>query len=238
MTTILLGIDGTGDIANSTYFPTMNASFVSYIARHSKARLKKYIRGPGFDGLDMASIVSYGYTFVHLALAANKGARILLTGYSRGGAGVIGVAQRLQKDGVLVDGIVLFDAVDRAVGVDATVIPNNVQRVVYARRDPAGSSRLSFGNCGTVWHAPTKTELRLFRGTHGALGGCHWTCPPDKKPTDLIDEPYEWQGTRISYEQDLVAVKAVWTWVQPRVAQLGYFMNQTSAMEYVHASRR
>lgn len=123
MTTILLGIDGTGPFLDKEYFADLNASFVAYILRHSKAKLKKYIRGPWSEGFDMASIVSTGYTFVHLGLAANKGARILLTGYSRGGSGVIGVAQRLKTEGVKVHGMVLFDAVDRAVGVDTAVIP-------------------------------------------------------------------------------------------------------------------
>jgi hypothetical protein len=221
MTTILLGIDGTGPFLDKEYFADLNASFVAYILRHSKAKLKKYIRGPWAEGFDMASIVTTGYTFVHLTRAANKGARILLTGYSRGGSGVIGVAQRLKTQGVKVHGMILFDAVDRAVGVDTAVIPSNVERVVYARRDPSGNSRISFGNCGTVWRPPTKCELRMFRGTHGAIGGCHWKCPPGKKPTDLIEEPFEWAGTKVSYQQDLAAAKAVWTWVKPRVSALG-----------------
>jgi hypothetical protein len=46
MSTILLGIDGTGDISNASYGREMGNSFVAYIIRHSKAKLKRYIRGP------------------------------------------------------------------------------------------------------------------------------------------------------------------------------------------------
>ena len=121
--------------------------------------------------------------------------------------------------------MILFDPVDRAIGVDTAVIPSNVERVVYARRDPNGMSRLSFGNTGTSWRAPTKVEMRSFLGTHGAIGGCHWKCPPDRKPTDLIEEPFEREGTRVNYQQDLAAAQAVWTWVKPRVSALGYLEN-------------
>lgn len=62
MTTILLGIDGTGDYSNASYRREMTNAFVAYIIRHSKAKLKRYIRGPGFDGTDMAAIASMGMT--------------------------------------------------------------------------------------------------------------------------------------------------------------------------------
>jgi hypothetical protein len=42
---------------------------------------EKYIRGPGWDGLDMSIIVDKGYAFVHLGVAAQPQAPILLTGY-------------------------------------------------------------------------------------------------------------------------------------------------------------
>ena len=229
MSTILVGIDGTGDISNASYGREMSNSFVAYIIRHSKAKLKRYIRGPGFDGTDMVALVSNGYEFVKLALAANKGAEVLLTGYSRGGAGVIAVAQRLKADGTRVNAMILFDAVDRAIGVDTARIPDNVDRVIHARRDASMMSRLSFGNCGTTWGSPTKCEVRLFRGTHGAIGGAHWKCPPDKKSTDLIVEAWEIaSSTKVSYAQDLICAKEVWGWVRPRIQKYGFLENRTS----------
>jgi hypothetical protein len=43
----------------------------------------------------MGLIVDAGHTFINLSVAAQPKCKIYLTGYSRGGAGVIGVAQRL-----------------------------------------------------------------------------------------------------------------------------------------------
>jgi hypothetical protein len=64
--TILLGIDGTGELSDAVYEREMHNSFVNYIVRQSPAKWKKYIRGPGFDGLDMGMVVGEAYSFVHL----------------------------------------------------------------------------------------------------------------------------------------------------------------------------
>jgi hypothetical protein len=85
MKAILLGIDGTGPLPNMAYRAEMRNSFVSHIVRKTPATIKRYTRGPAFDGLDMAMIVASAYQFVHLSCAANPDAPILLTGYSRGG---------------------------------------------------------------------------------------------------------------------------------------------------------
>ena len=69
------------------------------------------MRGPAFDGLDMSVIIHAGYEFVHLCKAVQPNAKVLLTGYSRGGAGVIGVAARLGKDNV---SVIVADVVPRA----------------------------------------------------------------------------------------------------------------------------
>ena len=114
-----MGIDGTGVINKADYRAEMRNSFVSYLVRRTPAKLKKYVRGPGMDGCDMSIIVEKAYAFVHLSLAARPKVPVFLTGYSRGGAGVVGVARRLAGDGVVVNGMVLFDAVDRDRKVDA-----------------------------------------------------------------------------------------------------------------------
>ena len=229
MTTILLGIDGTGPLADAVYQAEMHTSFVRYIVRSSPAKAKRYERGPTNDGLDMAAIVGKGYTYVHLNLVAEPKAQVLLVGYSRGGAGVIGVAQRLAKDNVKVSAMVLFDAVDRAIGIDALEIPNNVERVVHARRDPYAFSRNTFGNCGTKWQAPTKYEVKYFRGTHGAVGGVPWPTPKGARSTDMIKERGEATPTLINYTQDAYAAKEVWAWVRPRLAAYGFIGTQAGA---------
>jgi hypothetical protein len=209
----------------------MHNSFVSYIVRHFPGQNKRYIRGPGMDGFDMASIVSTGYSYLHLWLAGRKDYAIYLTGYSRGGSGVIGVAQRLNDVNVKVKSMMLFDAVDRALGVSTSEIPNNVERVVHARRDPHLFSRDSFGNCGTRWSAPTKVEMKFFAGTHGAVGGVPDPVPHGKRSSDFVKEFGELiPSTVLTYQQDHAAAKTVWAWAQPRLWRDGFFGPQKNTI--------
>lgn len=186
--TILVGIDGTGELPDSKYRPDFRHSFVNTIVRSSTAKYKEYIRGPASDGVDMAALTSKAYAFVHLHRFAHPNTRVLLTGYSRGGAGVVDVARRLKQDGVPVDGMVLFDPVDRSGTSDGYDVPNNVLYMFQALRATMTLSRISFNNCATAWHAPTKCKRRYFWATHGGLGGCPWKVNPGELPTQFIDE--------------------------------------------------
>jgi hypothetical protein len=177
----------------------------------------------------MSLLVDKGYTFVHLGLAAQPKARVFLAGYSRGGAGVVGVAKRLAEDGVKVSGMVLFDAVDRSLAVNSSEVTNNVERLVYARRDPLAMSRGSFGNCATIWHAPTKTSMRYFVGTHGALGGVPAHPKPGEHATELVYEGApDWRRTKVSYAQDARCASEVWAWVNPHLVALGIYGGRPS----------
>lgn len=188
--TILLGIDGTADLFDSDYKKSMDASFVSRIVRECPTDMKQYIRGPARDGIDMVALISKGYEFVHLRKFAKPDAKVLLTGYSRGGAGVVGVAQRLKRDDIKVDGMVLFDPVNRSVSSSTDEVPNNVLNMVQARRATESYSRLSFNNCAVIWHAPTQCDIRYFWATHGGVGGVPWPVEPGKSPKDFIDEGF------------------------------------------------
>jgi len=170
----------------------------------------------------MEVIAGKGYKYVHLNLVSQPKAPVFLTGYSRRGAGVIAVAQRLAEDNVKVRAMVLFDAVDRALGIDTAEIPSNVERVVHARRDPYAFSRNSFGNCEIRWHAPTGHELKYFRGTHGAVGGVLWQTPQGAQSTEAIQARGA-TPTLINYTQDAYAAKEVWAWVKPRLSAYGFF---------------
>jgi thioesterase domain-containing protein len=58
----------------------------------------------------MGSLVGEGHEFFRLARAMiTITPTLLLTGYSRGGAGVIDLARRLKKEGFTVHGMTLFD---------------------------------------------------------------------------------------------------------------------------------
>jgi thioesterase domain-containing protein len=79
--------------------------------------------------------IGEGYSFLHLHRLTHPQAPVYLTGYSRGGAGVVAVATMLANDNVKIAGLALFDAVDRTLGATADEIQTNVERAIYARRD-------------------------------------------------------------------------------------------------------
>lgn len=223
MKKILVGIDGTGPMGTQSYQQAMRNSFVNYIVRHTSADYKRYLRGPGWDGLDMAMIANSGYQFVHLLLAAHPGALVFLTGYSRGGSGVIDVAARLQRSGVQVAGMMLFDAVDRSPTSSGSTVPNNVLRLVHAKRDQNSFSRFSFGNCANNWHHPTRCDVRHFWATHGGMGGTPWTPEPGVRRTEFVSEGFpEPTPTLVTYNQDIAGAREVWAWSEPRLRSMGF----------------
>lgn len=245
---ILLGIDGTGPLSNDEYRVQMRNSFVSFILRRSPSpeHLKRYVRGPAGDGLDMGWIVDRAATFIRLTRTGrNQDLPVLLTGYSRGGAGVIALARSLKRSGIPVAAMMLFDAVDRSPLSATETIPDNVARVLHARRSPAGWSRRSFSNCGTEPDDSVATHYveKFFFGTHGAVGGVPWRRPevtPEarrrfQQATPLerarmlrADSPYIDEGvpelhpTRVTYDQDLQAAREVWGHVVPFLRENGF----------------
>lgn len=142
---------------------------------------------------------------------------VLLTGYSRGGLGVLVIAEKLRLKNIPVAGMVLFDAVDRHLAFDAPSIPENVAEVVHVMRHPSTDSRPSFGNCGTEFTHKTKYTERKFMCTHGGMGGTPWT-QGKHNSNSLIDEgkPDPPDGvTRVTYGQDQLVSPQVWTFVLP-----------------------
>lgn len=197
--TIVIGIDGTGELLDSNYKRSFENSFVNKIIRSSPAAYKKYIRGPYSDGADMGSIVGEGHEFFRLARAMiTTTPTVLLTGYSRGGAGVIDLARRLKNEGFTVYGMMLFDPVDRSGASEGYDVPNNVLHMVQARRATLTLSRISFNNCAVAWHHPTKCERQFFWATHGGLGGCPWTPKLGFGEQDYVDENEYFNETGLS----------------------------------------
>ncbi len=119
--------------------------------------------------------------------------RLMLAGYSRGGSAAIMAAQMLDKLGVPVDSLFLFDAVARHMFPGGEIIPANVRFSRHARRcqdvelvlryegtisefgDTSNPMRPSFGNTGLQWKGDGDHEIATeFVGSHGALGGVGW----------------------------------------------------------------
>lgn len=211
--TILLGIDGTADVFDDDYAKSMATSFVKRIVAECPTLHKQYERGPGFDGLDMFVLIDKGYKFVHLNKFRFPDTKVILTGYSRGAAACVGVAKKLKSDGVIVDAMVLFDPVNRSQTSFADDVPNNVLNMVQARRATNGLSRVSFNNCATIWHSPTKCDIRHFWATHGGIGGVPWQPEPDERGTDFVDEGIgEHSLTDVVYSGPAELYSRVFTW--------------------------
>ncbi len=229
---ILVGIDGTGSEIvpgadrDKAYDVAFANSFVKRICRQSTTT--KYFRGPVALGGGMDNAIEGAVAYIKELNARMPNEPILLTGYSRGAAAVVIVAKKLKEADIKVRALLMFDCVDRYIGGDASVVPNNVEFIRHVIRDPAGRSRASFGNDGTKYNQPTNYEtITMYMCTHGGMGGTPWKKPDDKKGTDLIDEgaleawvapgrrePVWTYTTYISYDQDVIGSKQVWAGVQ------------------------
>lgn len=176
-TDIFAGIDGTGVFNDGQYQLEFQNSFVNRMYREWDSPAKFYRRGPSIDGVATANLAFAAFEHVHKLYrqGGGKPKRIFLAGYSRGGAAVVKVCDLLQDRKIPVDGLFLFDAVDRAVLITPNFIPKNVRNCFHARRDPRANSRNSFGSYGTKFHRGiTAYQERFFNCTHGGMGGVPW----------------------------------------------------------------
>jgi hypothetical protein len=184
---------------------------------------------------------------------------ILLTGYSRGAAGVVQIANMLKHQGlgssnqlglpnVRVKAMLLFDCVDRHLGVDATLVPDNVENVLHVVRADATRSRGSFGHAAMKPQSQLRTRYptpTTFHCTHAGMGGVPWTVPVVQSPgqltlggripprqgpavgrrNDFIVESFP-DGmivtTTVTYAQDAEVSAEVWKFVQPYILQHGF----------------
>jgi hypothetical protein len=116
---------------------------------------KQYWNGPNLFGGGVSSTVDEIYKKICDVLKADPNEQINIVGHSRGGLIAILVAKKL-KDKPCTCGskgkihfMGLYDAVDRYLWANAASIPDNVEQVAHARRDPGVHSGPFFGNCGT-----------------------------------------------------------------------------------------
>ena len=240
---ILLGIDGTGEAVNpgAERDRLYDIAFANSFVRRMCAGKPNahYIRGPVALGGGVLEAVAEGVTFIQNARRIRPNEPILLTGYSRGAAEAVVVAERLKRLNINVRALMMFDCVDRAGDIDAETIPANVANVCHVIRNPAARSRLSFGNDG-MQHTPATNypSATMFMCTHGGMGGTPWVAPPGTSPNTYINEgsleataalfsTYRtgavWNyRTNVTYAQDKAVSNAVWNHVQPFLRTHGF----------------
>jgi hypothetical protein len=225
---ILVGIDGTGSAfvpgagRDRDYDVAFANSFVRRICNGGGPNAR-YFRGPVALGGGLVAAINGG--FAHIVQKRNAGVRepVLLTGYSRGAAGVVSLANKLKDANIPVRAILLFDCVDRHLFIDADVIPNNVGYVHHVIRDPASSSRESFGNDAMRYSPPTDYPAAYkFLCTHGGMGGCPWTPAVGQSMSDLINEGGYDGATTITFQQDATVSAQVWAFCQSFIRAHGF----------------
>ncbi len=216
---IIVGIDGSdggfrhGVKRDERYDKDFTKSFVTRICRN-KANAG-YWRGPLADGGGLIAAINGAYEYVLGRLEKDPGEPILLTGYSRGAAGVISLAKKLKNKKIDVKAMMLFDCVDRHMFIDADVVPNNVGYVQHVVRHPLSSSRESFDNDGLSYSPPTiYPAAYAFMCTHGGMGGCPWIPKPGQPPSSFIDEGGLDGKTKITFAGDAIVSAQVWTFCQ------------------------
>ncbi len=183
-------IDGTGALDDDDYASEMAQSFCKQIGKTPASNaVVRYWRGPSLDG------VSTGPKGIEamewLVKCRDAGAqKLFLAGYSRGGTSAVVAAQNLARRDIAVDGIFLFDPVDRSLAMTFG-LPKNVKMSRTAYRDTPkklvdkyedsigwgqNPMRPSFGNLDVTPGGPGDHILRKdFTGSHGALGGVGWS---------------------------------------------------------------
>lgn len=239
MPPILVGIDGTGSDTwgsnnanrNRNYDDDFRHSFVRRICAPGLENTL-YIRGPGYAPAynSLITAIHTGRDFIRGRRSAGVKEPILLTGYSRGAAGAVVIANMLGQPQyrIPVDAMLLFDCVDRDGVIDSARI-SNVGHVLHVMRSEGARSRRSFGNSGTEVFpgSPTKYTPKWFKCTHGGMGGTPWPLGPGKIPEDYI---YEGPGaygvddgrTNVRYEEDSIGAQEVQSYIKQFMGDQGF----------------
>lgn len=152
----------------------------------------RYQQGPTWDGFSTEWLGGHSADYIE-DLYKTKGCRdIILAGYSRGAAAQVEAAQWLNKKGITVKALFLFDPVGWYPFEHCDEIPDGVENVFIARRDLNNKRlcdkypdqmRASYGETSKSYNLRYKGRLRVndanFPGSHGALGGTGWANMPE-----------------------------------------------------------
>ena len=197
-------IDGTGPGNDDDYDIALINSFCSQLKSKLGGKAH-YQRGPKWHGVNTENYGLLAANILEMKYKKDTNVRLFLAGYSRGGSSALIAAKRLQKKGITVEGIILFDPVAKHVGEKVEKLPGNVRRslIIARREDPKfvkkyeGKINDAGPNLGPAYidnpirpgWGKTFTNLtnfcspdhryHLILASHGALGGSGWTDPGD-----------------------------------------------------------
>lgn len=132
-----------------------------------------YQRGPAVDGAAMGSITQAAIQNCRSFAKAPSCTGLILIGHSRGAAAVIGASHQMNAEGVEVEFMGLFDAVEMDFNMSYNVdyIPANVKNVRHGERFPQvllGNPRMP-GRSATGSHQ-RKRHLHLGSGQRTSYG--------------------------------------------------------------------
>lgn len=239
---IYAGIDGTSSEEDDPYKVTFKDSFVNRLGRKEIVPFDDcfYHRGPHTWGTETREFANLAYVWVKERWQSGAAKAIFLGGYSRGAAAVIEVAYWLKSDGIPVECLILFDAVDRSTpgpggGVGGvfqnTPIASTVRCAIHPMRDiPSTLSRISFQRCGQTVENPAMPNPKgYFFTTHGGAGGTPWTSavnPYTEEPRDTIWEYGEVNPTNVTPTQDAGGSWMVESWTFPFIRHAFYSCKQ------------
>ncbi len=134
----LFVVDGTGKSNETEYQRDMSNGFCKRLEKQCGAT---YWRGPTIPGNETIAISREVAAAVRewVFSPAGVAGRVFLAGHSRGGAAVIFAAQDLQKLGIHVEAMFLYDAVNRTFNTlrSPQTIPGNVRTCYHAMREPS-----------------------------------------------------------------------------------------------------
>lgn len=181
---MLTCIDGSGPDDDGLYAAAFAHSFLSQIDRLTTQQPHWLYRGPNMTSGHQVSLDAVAQQIrrqYDVDTADDQPTQVFLAGYSRGAAGVVHVAYLLERMGIAVDGLFLFDAVDRSTAIgdslptgNVDVVPRNVVATYHAMRSPSAESRESFSNTATSAAPPGTYRCDWFLTTHGGMGGAPW----------------------------------------------------------------
>jgi hypothetical protein len=181
---VLTCIDGSGPDDDAEYRSAFAHSFLGQIDRVTTQAAHWWFRGPNMTGghqVPLDAVAERIQQQYDTDTAGDRPTQVFLAGYSRGAAGVVHVAYLLERMGIEVDAMFLFDAVDRSSLIgdslptgNVEVVPRNVHATYHAMRSPMAESRESFSNTATSAAAPGSYAGARFMTTHGGMGGLPW----------------------------------------------------------------